>query len=216
MPDDVKSIFRSLRGFGAKADGDAQQYWIDAARDIGLTDVPPGEEGWGIYFRRDPLQPSPADNLDRELAGATIFQYGKNSLVKAEDKGMCTDHAILLLRQIKPCRFKKTDRRGGPGARGRDRVIGFPGVSCKYCSSKNNFGRYFPVSAKNLTDNTANSLQAHMMSCTRCPEPVKASLAYLIHRATLQKAELSGSWKKTFFQACMGTFAPGTRLGLGL
>jgi hypothetical protein len=200
MPDDVKSIFRSLRGFGAKADGDAQQYWIDAARDIGLTDVPPGEQGWGIYFRRDPLQPSPADNLDRELAGAAMFQCGKNSLVKAEDKGMCTDHAILLLRQIKPCRFKKTDRRGGPGARGRDRVIGFPGVSCRYCSSKNNFGRYFPVSAKNLTDNTANSLQAHMMSCTRCPEPVKASLAYLVHRATLQKAELSGSWKKTFFK----------------
>jgi hypothetical protein len=39
-----------------------------------------------------------------------------------------------------------------------------------------------------------------MMSCTRCPEPVKASLAYLVHRATLQKAELSGSWKKTFFK----------------
>jgi hypothetical protein len=33
------------------------------------------------------------------------------------------------IRQIKPCRFKKTDRRRGPGARGRDRVIGFPGVS---------------------------------------------------------------------------------------
>lgn len=200
MPDDVKSTFRSLRGFGAKADGDAQQYWIDAARDIGLTDVPPGGQGWGINFRRDPLEPSPADNLDRETAGAATFQFGKSSLVRAEDKGMCTDHAMLLLRQIKPCRFKKTDRRGGPGARGRDRVIGFPGVCCRHCSSKNNFGRYFPVSAKNLTDNTANSLQAHMLSCSRCPESIKASLAYLIHRGTLQKAELSGSWKKTFFK----------------
>jgi hypothetical protein len=73
-------------------------------------------------------------------------------------------------------------------------------VCCRHCSSKNNFGRYFPVSAKNLTDNTANSLQAHMASCTRCPEPIKASLAYLLHRGTLQKAELSGSWKKTFFK----------------
>lgn len=198
MPDDVKPTFRSLRGFGAKADGDAQQYWIDAARDIGLTTN--SSQGWGIRFGRDPLQPSPADDLDRETAGAASFQFGKNSLVKAEDKGMCTDHAMLLIRQIKPCRFKTTDRRGGPGARGRDRVIGFPGVSCRYCSSKNNFGRYFPVSAKNLTDNTANSLQAHMMSCSRCPEPIKASLAYLLHRATLQKAELSGSWKKTFFK----------------
>jgi hypothetical protein len=200
MPDEVKTTFRSLRGFGAKADGDAQQYWIDAARDIGLGDVPPGGQGWGISFRREALQPSPADNLDRESAGATTFQFGKSSLVRADDKGMCTDHVMLLLRQIKPCRFKKNDRRGGPGARGRDRVIGFPGVCCRHCSSKNNFGRYFPVSAKNLTDNTANSLQAHMASCTRCPEPIKASLAYLLHRGTLQKAELSGSWKKTFFK----------------
>lgn len=200
MPDDVKPTFRSLRGFGAKADGDAQQYWIDAARDIGLGDVPTGGSGWGITFRRDPLQPSPADNLDRENAGATEFPSSKLSLVRADDKGMCTDHVMLLLRQVKPCRFKKTDRRGGPGARGRDRVIGFPGICCKHCSAKNNFGRYFPVSAKNLTDNTANSLQAHMTSCTRCPEPIKASLAYLYHRATLQKAELSGSWKKSFFK----------------
>jgi len=37
-------------------------------------------------------------------------------------------------------------------------------------------------------------------SCSRCPEPIKASLAYLGHRSILQKAELSGSWKKSFFQ----------------
>jgi hypothetical protein len=200
MPDEVKSTFRSVRGFGAKADGDAQQYWIDAARDIGLGDVPPYGQGWGITFRRDPLQPSPADELDRENAGATTFHFGKSSLLRSDDRGMCTDHAMLLLRQVKPCRFKKSDRRGGPGSRGRDRVIGFPGVCCKHCSSKNSFGRYFPVSAKNLTDNTANSLQSHVQSCSRCPEPIRASLAYLTHRSTLQKAELSGSWKKSFYK----------------
>eukprot|EP00546_Thalassionema_frauenfeldii_P018851 CAMPEP_0178900240 /NCGR_PEP_ID=MMETSP0786-20121207/3366_1 /TAXON_ID=186022 /ORGANISM="Thalassionema frauenfeldii, Strain CCMP 1798" /LENGTH=1080 /DNA_ID=CAMNT_0020571227 /DNA_START=69 /DNA_END=3310 /DNA_ORIENTATION=- len=200
MPDDVKSTFRSNRGFGAKADGDAQQYWIDAARDIGLCDAPAGGDVWGIRFHKDPLQPSAADNLDRENAGATSYHFRKTSLVRAEDKGMCTDHVMLLLRQVKPCRFKKSDRRGGPSARGRDRVIGFPGLCCKHCSSKNNFGRYFPVSAKNLTDNTANSLQAHMLSCSRCPESIKASLAFLMHRSSLQKAELSGSWKKSFFK----------------
>jgi hypothetical protein len=69
-----------------------------------------------------------------------------------------------------------------------------------HCNGKNTLGRYFPVSAKNLTDSTALSLQAHVASCTRCPEPIKASLAYLGHRSILQKAELSGSWKKAFFQ----------------
>lgn len=200
MPDDVKATYKSLRGFGAKADGDAQQYWVDSARDIGLNDVPTHPDGWGITFRRDPLMPSPADELDRENEGVATFNFTPSMLVRADDRGICTDQAMLLLRQVKPCRFKKTDRRGGPGSRGRDRVIGFPGVCCRHCTTKNSFGRYFPVSAKNLTDNTASSLQGHVQSCSRCPEEVKASLAYLMHRSVLQKAELSGSWKKTFFK----------------
>lgn len=200
MPDDAKEQFKSLRGFGAKAEDDSHQYWIDSARDIGLADIPTAPGCWGITFRRDPLQPSPADDLDRENAGAATFNFPKSSLIRAVDRGLCTDQVMLLLRQVKPCRFKKTDRRGGPGSRGRDRVIGFPGLCCKHCTTKNNFGRYFPVSAKNLTDNTANSLLSHVASCTRCPEPIRASLGYLSHRSMLQKAELSGNWKKTFFK----------------
>jgi len=40
----------------------------------------------------------------------------------------------------------------------------------------------------------------HLMSCSKCPEPLKASLAFLGHRSVLQKSELGGSWKKTFFK----------------
>ena len=201
MPEDVKTTFRSLRGFGSKANDDTDEYWVDSARDIGLCDSPPDASGngWGISFRRDPLQPSPADDFDRENEGDEEFEF-RSSLIRAEDRGKCTDQAMLLLRQVKPCRFKESDRRGGPGARGRDRVLGFPGICCRHCSSKNGFGRYFPVSAKNLTDNTANSLQAHMSSCSRCPENVKSSLAYLLHRSSIQKSNLSGSWKKTFYK----------------
>jgi hypothetical protein len=79
-------------------------------------------------------------------------------------------------------------------------VLEYPGLACKHCANKNNTGRYFPVSAKNLTDNTANSLMSHVSTCSRCPENIKASIAYLSHRAILQKAELSGSWKKSFFK----------------
>ena len=202
LPSKARQTFKSLRGFDAKvATDDSQQYWVDAARDIGLGNVPPGGTrtvgAWGITFRRDPLQPSPADELDME---SDQPELGKNSLVRADDKGLCTDQVMLLLRQVRPCRFKNSDRRAGPGSRGRDRVMGFPGLCCMHCTGKNTLGRYFPVSAKNLTDSTANSLQAHVSSCTRCPEPIKASLAYLSHRSILQKAELSGSWKKSFFQ----------------
>lgn len=204
LPDDKKEKFKSLKGFDAKTAGDdAQQYWIDSGRDIGLCNLPSEGPyaGWGIAFRRDPLEPSPADDLDREMDTADV-DFGKGSLVKAdEDKGACTDQVMLLLRNVKACRFNKSDRRGGPGARGRDRVIGFPGLCCKHCcNAKNSSGRYFPVSAKNLTDSTANSLMTHLASCNRCPEPIKASLAYLGHRSVMQKADLSGSWKKTFFK----------------
>jgi hypothetical protein len=61
-------------------------------------------------------------------------------------------------------------------------------------------GRYFPPSAKNLTDSTVNSLLTHVMSCCDCPVSIRASLAFLGHRAIQQKADLSGSWKKNFFQ----------------
>jgi hypothetical protein len=202
IPDETKVTFKSLRGFGSKVADNSHQYWIDAARDIGLANVPPGRpgKGWGITFRRDPLQPSPSDELDRENAGATTPTLSKTILVRPEDRGICTDQVMILMRQVKACTFQKKDRRGGPGARGRDRVTGFPGLCCKYCASKNNVGRYFPVSAKNLTDNTVNSMLSHISGCSRCPESIKASLVYLSHRALIQKAELSGSWKKAFFK----------------
>jgi hypothetical protein len=204
LSEEARDTFKSLRGFDAKvANDDAQQFWVDAARDIGLANAPPGRNAtsWGITFRRDPLQPSPADELDLENTnGPGQESVEKNSLIRADDRGLCTDQFMLLLRQVHPCRFKKSDRRAGPGYRGRDRAMGFPGLSCKHCTGQNTLGRYFPVSAKNMTDCTSNSLQTHVASCAYCPEPIRASLAYLGHRSILQKAELRGCWKKTFFK----------------
>lgn len=203
MPADHKETFKAFRGYDSKvANDDSQQYWVDSARDIGVSNTPAasGHGAWGVTFRRDPLQPSPADELDLELANNESGSWGMNYLVNPSDRGLCTDQVLLLLRQVRPCRFKKSDRRAGPGSRGRDRSMGFPGLACMHCANKNTLGRYFPVTSKNLTDNTVNSLQSHASSCSRCPEPIKASLAYLSHRSILQKAELSGSWKRTYFK----------------
>lgn len=204
MPDDARATFKSYKGFDAKvANDDSQQYWVDAARDIGLMNIPPDEcdtNSWGITFRRDPLEPSPADELDLEQSNSIPDDYGENSLLVPDDRGSCTDHVMLLLRQVRPCCFQKSDMRAGPASRGRDRTLGFPGLACIHCVGRNATGRYFPISPKNLTDNTVNSLQTHVAACYHCPEPIKASLAYLSHRSILQKAELSGSWKKAFFQ----------------
>lgn len=191
MPEDVRATMRSLKSFGAKAEGDTLQYWIDSAREMGLSESP---DGIGLRFYRDPLAPSPADDI---VAGP----WPKSFFVREEeDKGLVTDQAALLLMQVRPCRFKTSDKRGGPGSRGRDRTIGFPGLACSHCAKKNNYGRYFPVAAKSLADNAANSVMTHLSNCRRCPEAIKSTLAYLAHRAVLQKAEMGGGWKRTFYK----------------
>jgi hypothetical protein len=200
IPDDKKDVFKSLRNFGPKVD-ESGQYWIDSARDIGLADVPPGGgNNWGITFRRNPLQPSPCDELDRETETGSVPNLSKMYLIRPEDRGLCTDQVLFMMRQVKVCQFQQSDRRGGPASRGRDRVTDYPGLACKHCANKNNIGRYFPVSAKNLTDNTVNSMLSHIATCKRCPAAIRASIAYLSHRAIYQKTELSGSWKKAFFK----------------
>lgn len=202
---EAKATFKSHKGFDAKvANEDSQQYWVDAARDVGLSNVPPeGSDvpgAWGITFRRDPVEPSPADELDLEQVSGPAGDLDSNFIILEEDRGECTDRVMLLLRQVQPCQFRKSDRRAGPGARGRDRSMGFPGLCCLHCAGKSTLGRYFPVTPKNLTDSAMNSMQSHIGTCPYCPEPIKASLAYLSHRSILQKAELSGSWKKAFFK----------------
>lgn len=195
IPDGVRETFTSLIGFGSKTEGDTSQYWIDSARELGLTGA---HEGNGMRFFRNPLDRSPADVLDVER---THNKQTGSFLVRAEDRSECTDHIVLLLKQFRPCRFQTSDRRGGPGSTGRDRALNFPGLGCIHCSTKNNFGRYFPLAAKNLGDSTSNLMMNHVSSrCLYAPLAVKASLAYLHHRSLLQKAELSGVWKKRFFK----------------
>merc|ERR1740136_600215 len=144
-----------------------------------------------------------ADDIAKERSGfgssKTKSYFDKLSLVRPNNRSLATDHVVLLLRQVRPCCFKNGDRRGGTGSRGRDRALGFPGIACIHCATKNNFGRYFPVASKSLADNTANSIQTHIYGCPRCPEAIKASLVYLSHRSILQKVELGGGWKKMYF-----------------
>ena len=161
IPKEVKATFNSLKGFGAKAKEETKQYWIDSARELGLSDGPSTTSDGGtiICFHRNPHSPSPADDLAEGRLEVASEKEQKALLVREEDKGMVTDFSALLLRQVKRCRFKRSDRRGGPGSRGRDRAIGFAGLACIHCASRNNnIGRYFPLTAKHLANNTANSI----------------------------------------------------------
>lgn len=190
---DAKKSLTSFGGFASKAEAETHQFWVDSARELGITNY---DNRDGLRFYRDPSKTSYADDITKERA-----KVRKNAVIDKKDlvrpTDVCTDEMYLLLKQVRPCRFKNSDRRVGPGSRGRDRALGFPGLACKHCPSKNTTGRFFPMTSKNL-DNTINAMQGHVTSCSRCPESVKSGIAYLSHRSTLQKADLGTACKKTF------------------
>jgi len=203
MPRHIRETYKSMRGFTTKEDDETQQYWIDAAKDIGLSNSPHG----GMIFKRDPKLKSYADTLhdngnknsrDEDRNKMSIAE-STNGLIRAKDKQLITDFYLFLFGQVVPCLFREKDRRKGTGLR-RDMKVGFPGLQCRHCEKKTNSGRYFPFSPKSLADNTTHSLFVHIQGCPHCPEMNKSSLAYLTHRSLLQKNELKRGWKRDLFQ----------------
>ena len=203
MPKSIRDTYKSMRGFTTKEDDETQQYWIDAAKDVGLANSPHG----GIIFKRDPLLNSYADTLHEynnkknrnEEGNILSISESTNGLIRSRDKQLITDFYLFLFRQVVPCLFREKDKRKGAGLR-REYEIGFPGLQCRHCAKKSNNGRYFPFSPKSLADNTTHSLFIHIQGCPNCPEMVKSSLAYLTHRSLLQKNELKRGWKRDLFQ----------------
>jgi hypothetical protein len=183
IPEQVRKTFHSMKGYGAKPKGDTTQYWTDAAKELGLHDF---QEGDGIFFFRNPLNNSPADDIDIEKNDDS---FRGSILVPAVDRFKCTDHTLLLLKQFQPCQFHASNRKS---SRSRDRSIGFPGLVCVNCMQK----KYFPINEKKLQDSLC-LMATHILNCFRAPLEVKASLCYLQHRSLVQRQELAGQWKFT-------------------
>jgi len=186
IPEHIRESFRSMKGYGAKPKGDTTQYWMDAAKELGLHD---SHEGQGISFFRNPLDNSPADEIDTEKNEDAPTG---SILVPAEDRQKCTNQMLLLMKQFEPCQFRTSDRKS---SRSRDRAMGFPGLVCVHCNQK----RYFPITEKKLQD-SLGLMTTHINNCFHARLDVKASLCYLQHRSLLQKQELPGQWKYTFFK----------------
>ena len=160
IPEAVKATFMSLKNIESGDENRAKEFWVDSARELGISDHPRimGYLRPCLRFHRNPSLPSPADDLaSGRLDGSKKDQV--SLLIHPEDKGMVTDVAALLLRQFKRCRFKSSDRRGGSGVRNRDRPLGFAGLACIHCTeSGDTIGRYFPLTAKHLADSTGKAI----------------------------------------------------------
>ena len=191
--DEIQLLSKNIK----KPNEIVQQYWIDSAKELGVANRCDS----GVMFVRDPKSQSPVDQIrdffNSSKPNQTIINRG---VLSPKDKDQMTDFVALLLLQVQRCKFKKGDVRKGTGSHRRDRKIGYPGLACIYCADKNNFGRFFPYSAKGLAEYTTLSIHAHLNTCELVPQEVKSSLSYLSHKRILQKTELKNGWKKSFYK----------------
>jgi len=65
-----------------KEDDKTQNYWVDAAKDIGLANSPHG----GVIFKRDPSLSSLADNENDNNKLFSSISENTYGLIRAQDK----------------------------------------------------------------------------------------------------------------------------------
>ncbi len=190
MPKKFRNILESkrtpLRNFKVEND----EYWIDAAKESGMSDWHDGT----IRFFRDPNTKGAAERLFLSFDKEDVWEKPL-SVVRKSDRESISDHLFFLLSQVQVCSFDETiDLRKGPT---KHLEQGFQGVECIYCAGKgaNSKGRYFPISAELFSD---ERIVNHLLECKFCPEDVKASLEYLDHARESHETVLRSDWRERF------------------
>lgn len=193
MPESSSKTFKYLREFGSPSKTDTKKYWVDAAKETGMSD---GHDGT-VRFFRDPSAKGAAERLFLSLDEDDALEKPQ-SVVRKRDKKSISDHLFFLLSQVQICSYDEhTDQR-----RGRAKILekGFRGVECIHCAGKGTKkGRYFPVSAKLFCDGTSPNILSHLLACEFCPEDIKASLEYLNHRTSDENVRLKSGWRKSYY-----------------
>lgn len=192
IPADVKARFNELQDASSKGSKGlaTRQYWIMAAKKIGLTDT-----SNGIRFYRDPSIPiiSKADSLDILAQVASASPNLQKPLVLEEDKPHIAEFLYVVMKQLQPCRFTEADRN-----KRRLKDVGCVGVECKHCAGQVD-GRKFFWSSVNAVESNFVSVHTHMMECRMIPEDFKQNLARLKSLRKEQTAKLKNGSQKAFF-----------------
>lgn len=188
MPKRLRKIFKSLQYAITYLKSEADPYWIDAAKESGMSDWHDGT----IRFFRDPNKKGAAERMFSSLDKEEILETPP-TLVRKSDRELISDHLFFVLSQVQVCSFDETiDQRKCPR---KPLETGFRGVECIHCAGKSSSkGRYFPISAGLFCD---ARIINHLLDCEFCPEDVKASLEYLDHRVS-HKEFLRSDWRQRF------------------
>jgi hypothetical protein len=185
IPEDVRSNHRSLSSMSVKPTVDMNQYIIDSARDLGLKD-----SSNGIYFFREPLVPSPADMIASRRKNHSRTNVPQSTLILSDDLADATDYQLLLLDQYKYFQCHR------PQSISRPKY----GFSCIYCDHDS--GKFVAKNFRILWYNIirAKKMDMHILNCSKSPESIKASIAYLSHSTPSMRMKVTKKAKGLYMR----------------
>jgi hypothetical protein len=191
VPKDIKETFLQLQSQSSKGSKGlaTRQYWVTAAKKIGLADTPKG-----IRFIRDPAIPEQKPvSLDILAQVASHVTTVYRPLVLPEDKPYIAEFLYVVMEQLQPCRFTEADRN-----KRRIKDVGCIGVECKHCAGQVDSRKFF-WSSVNAVESNFVSVHTHMMECRMVPPDLKEGLAELKKLRKEQTAALKTGSQKNFF-----------------
>lgn len=170
-PDNVKSMLVSFKQQRA-----VQESELKRGSNITFMD-----RVWGRLIMFDKSIKPPPRQLS--IPGE---QTRVGDLVSDEDASLVTEFTFFTMQQMVPCALSMS----GNGARSSFEV-GFPGLECRHCSGYKNPRRFFYRTAEILGGNYAH-IPNHLMSCSKCPLDIKATLeskkeVHLQHKSKLKR-----------------------------
>lgn len=190
IPSKIKYRFLELQEASSKGSKGlaTRQYWISAAKEIGLTDT-----SNGIRFYRDPAtQIEKTSSLDM-LATVASESDTSVQLVLEEDKPQIAEFIFEVMKQLQPCKFTEADRN-----KRRLKDVGCVGVECKHCAGQAD-GRKFFWSSVSAVESNFVSVHTHMFECKMVPQELKEKLVLLKSLRKEQTSLLKNGSQKAFF-----------------
>lgn len=173
--------YRILKNQGLQGACDSKNYWIYAARKLGMVDTVEG----GIEITKDSKANAakmPTFRMDEKKEEEIPLTQQVQMLVFPGDKSNISPFLYTLLSQTQlihllPCE-KVGKRQGLP--------TGLEGLGCKYCARRGRLGfsRSFPLRRKTLPTRVQD-MYKHLQRCPLCPQYVKTTLH-------LEKSQRSG------------------------
>lgn len=171
IPQDKQDLFVQLKKKSSQGASDSKNYWVHAARRLGMIDTPEGIQITEATRMAAMLIPSygsaPGPNPD---AVSTV------DLVQPHDDGLASEFILTLLSQCQRVTLTKSEHIGCR----TNLKVGLPGIGCKFCCKAGRFGlsRVFAARRRTLPSKMGD-IYSHIQRCPLVPKETKDLLERL-------------------------------------